>query len=709
MQTALEGRKKYLENVRLSKKLLTEAEGLAKEARSEQNFDISQQKFAGAIEKYQKSLSLYRPSNEETIARIIHNLDIESKTNAFKKYRADGTALEQQRPVEALAALEKAATFRTYAIIEGEWILFTGQLQNLRSRVQAAKDLRARGEAQQKQGKITDAIASYEQSLKLVPDNALEEHVKLLRTQVTKEDDKKVNADRLWQEGTALFNQGRPADALTKFKESLSLWQDPGRTKYVQDMEGRRTQAQALRDQGAQLQQQNRLQDAIARYNQSLQFWPDPKLKEHIAALQAKLNEAQDAEARKAQAKKLRDEGAGFQQQNRIREAIGKYRESLTYWPDKQLEEHVRKLEASLAAASAASQQTTQPVTPSTASTANWTGTWKSDPRPGKEDVVFVLTQGGSRVTGTYKVDVMMPGAAGGQQKIAMTGKLEGTGSGNKLNGVFRDREDKENTGTFDLTMASDGNSFTAVARSEGNTENWTARRTGSAQTAVPPADPPRSLDGTYSGPISGAASGTIQITITGDRTTGTINGTYQGDRFNGSWSGTVNKTTGDLQGSLKGDVSGYAFTGSITGRIQGTQATGTWNARNQYGNPTGTWQATRGGSTSSTTTSTGTGSTSQGKTSVMAEITNRSKTNAHVFTEGETFSPSNRLAPGEKRKVSVQMAPNGTVTFKAGRDGQVMATKRWDGEPGNSSRVPVVIFDDTNPFDKLVISTGLR
>ena len=187
----------------------------------------SQQKFAEAIEKYQKSLSLYRPSNEETIARIIHNLDIESKTNAFKKYRADGTALEQQRPVEALAALEKAATFRTYAIIEGEWILFTGQLQNLRSRVQAAKNLRARGEAQQKQGKITNAIASYEQSLKLVPDNALEEHVKLLRTQVTKEDDKKVNADRLWQEGTALFNQGRPADALTKFKESLSLWQDP--------------------------------------------------------------------------------------------------------------------------------------------------------------------------------------------------------------------------------------------------------------------------------------------------------------------------------------------------------------------------------------------------------------------------------------------------------------------------------------------------
>ena len=597
LQATLEGRKKFLENVRTSKKLLIDADALAKDARAEQNFDASQQKFAKAIETYQQSLNLYRPSNAEMIARIIHGLDIERKTNAFKKYRADGTALEQQRPVEALAALEKAATFRTYAIIEGEWILFEGQLQNLRSRVQSAKNLRARGEAEQRQGKITEAVASYEASLKLVPDTALAEHVRLLKAQLAKGDEKKQTADRLWQEGTALFNQGRPSDALAKFKESLTYWQDATRTKYVQDMEGRRTQAQTLRDQGAQLQQQNRLQDAIAKYNQSLQLWPDPKLKEHIAALQAKLKEAQDAEARKAQAKRLRDEGAGFQQQNRIREAINKYRESLAYWPDKQLEEHVRKLESSLTAV--APPPPTPPVVPPV------------------------------------------------------------------------------------------------------------------GPTAVPPVEPPRSLDGTYSGQISGAASGTIQMTVTGDRTTGTINGTYQGDRFAGSWSGTLNRATGDLQGVLTGDVSGYAFTGSITGRIQGAQVNGTWNARNQYGNPTGAWQATRGPGVAAMGTGPGAvsaaGNTPQRGASVMAEITNKSRQNAHIFVDGESFGPANRFAPGESRKVSVAMPANGSITFKAGRDGQVMATKRWTGDPSSTNRIPVVIFDDTNPYDKLIITTGLR
>jgi hypothetical protein len=95
--------------------------------------------------------------------------------------------------------------------------------------------------------------------------------------------------------------------------------------------------------------------------------------------------------------------------------------------------------------------------------------------------------------------------------------------------------------------------------------------------------------------------------------------------------------------------------------------------------------------------------------TSISAELTNRSKENTHIFTEGETFGPDNRLAPGEKRRMMVIMKSDGSVTFKAGRNGQVMATKTWRGNPGDSSRVPVVVFDESNPFEKLIITTGLR
>ena len=93
----------------------------------------------------------------------------------------------------------------------------------------------------------------------------------------------------------------------------------------------------------------------------------------------------------------------------------------------------------------------------------------------------------------------------------------------------------------------------------------------------------------------------------------------------------------------------------------------------------------------------------------MTAELTNGSREYTHIFTDGETFGPGNRLAPGEKRKVTVTMKSDGSVTFKAGRNGQVLATKTWRGTPGDSSRVPVVVFDDTNPYDKLTATTGLR
>jgi len=102
-------------------------------------------------------------------------------------------------------------------------------------------------------------------------------------------------------------------------------------------------------------------------------------------------------------------------------------------------------------------------------------------------------------------------------------------------------------------------------------------------------------------------------------------------------------------------------------------------------------------------------GSATAAALSIGAELTNRSKENTHIFTEGETFGPDNRLAPGEKRRMMVIMKSDGSVTFKAGRNGQVMATKTWRGNPGDASRVPVVVFDESNPFEKLIITTGLR
>ena len=96
----------------------------------------------------------------------------------------------------------------------------------------------------------------------------------------------------------------------------------------------------------------------------------------------------------------------------------------------------------------------------------------------------------------------------------------------------------------------------------------------------------------------------------------------------------------------------------------------------------------------------------------VLAELKNNSSENVHIFAEGQdNFGPQNKLTPGEKpKKVSVKVPKDGGfVKFIAGRNGQKLADCKWEYTPASSSRVPVVTFDDKNPYNKLGCTTGLR
>jgi hypothetical protein len=356
------------------------------------------------------------------------------------------------------------------------------------TRVAEAQKLRGQGEALQKQGKITEAVASYRESLKLVPDKALETHIAVLEGEMKKSADRKSTADRLWQEGSTLINQGKPGDGLTALKQSVQQWQDAERTRYVQDLESRRARAQTLRDEGARLQQQNQLKDAVGRYNESLSLWPDPGLKGHVATIDAKVREGQETEARKARAGQLRDEAQALQQQNRIKDAIGKYRESLNVWPDQKLSEYIVQLERHLAASQAATQPPKPSIPTTTGGVTPWTGEWKAMGRQ-REEVTFFITQSSNRISGTYLVEV--PVAAGGR-KEAFRGHFSGSVSGMKANGSWGDSQQKETIGTFDLTMSADGSSFVCTMKGGDVTERYTATRfSGRAATDALPQQPP--------------------------------------------------------------------------------------------------------------------------------------------------------------------------------------------------------------------------
>lgn len=89
----------------------------------------------------------------------------------------------------------------------------------------------------------------------------------------------------------------------------------------------------------------------------------------------------------------------------------------------------------------------------------------------------------------------------------------------------------------------------------------------------------------------------------------------------------------------------------------------------------------------------------------VTAVFENRSTEAAHIFVEGETFGPGNKIAAGGRREVRVKVPAAGRVKFIVGRSGQVIATRNWDGDPSDPSRYPIVKFDGR----QLLVTTGLR
>ena len=117
-----------------------------------------------------------------------------------------------------------------------------------------------------------------------------------------------------------------------------------------------------LRADAKMLQDQNKLRDAIAKYRESLTYVPDPALEAYIKQVEAAAakQEAAPAPASTANREKadaLRAEGKALQGQGKLRDAVAKYRESLQYVPDPAMETYIAQLEAEAARQEQAAKQ----------------------------------------------------------------------------------------------------------------------------------------------------------------------------------------------------------------------------------------------------------------------------------------------------------------------------------------------------------------
>jgi tetratricopeptide (TPR) repeat protein len=276
--------------------------------------------------------------------------------------------------------------------------------QELAARREKAQQLRAEGQALQQQGKLREAIAKYRESLKFVPDAALEAHIAQIDAEAARleqaakaeqaaqqraQQDLAANREKarvLRAEGQALQQQGKLREAIAKYSESLTHVPDAALEAYIaqveaeaarqeqaakqqaQDEQAKRDRAGQLRAEGQALQQQGKLRDAIAKYRESLTYVTDAALVAYIGQVEAEAarqeqaakQQAQADQAKRDKARQLRADGQALQQEGKLRDAIAKYRESLTYVPDADLEAYIAQAEAAAARQEQAAKQQAQ-------------------------------------------------------------------------------------------------------------------------------------------------------------------------------------------------------------------------------------------------------------------------------------------------------------------------------------------------------------
>jgi tetratricopeptide (TPR) repeat protein len=120
----------------------------------------------------------------------MHEVESEMEHRLVRKCLSDAEELERHgRLVDALSLYQRAHACHHVSLSRENHMQLQGKIQALTNRMNDARILRTKGENQEAQGRVADAIRSYKQSLELVSDKTLEEHVAILEGELAKAKD----------------------------------------------------------------------------------------------------------------------------------------------------------------------------------------------------------------------------------------------------------------------------------------------------------------------------------------------------------------------------------------------------------------------------------------------------------------------------------------------------------------------------------------
>ncbi|MBQ9419371.1 MAG: tetratricopeptide repeat protein, partial [Synergistaceae bacterium] len=213
----------------------------------------------------------------------------------------------------------------------------------------------AEGIALEREGKLQDALNHYTASVMSNPDATLRQHIEELQSVISR---RERQSNALFREGQDFQRKNRLQEALTRYHESVKVWDNEGAQQRIQQLSrnrglnpdevlrgpedfgiGTRAEAQKFVKEADELYAEGKLDEALELYRKALRIAQNPELQKWAAHIFDIVKERDSAEAANKQIK----EANALYRAGKTKEAIELYQQSLKTHKNAEIEEFLKK------------------------------------------------------------------------------------------------------------------------------------------------------------------------------------------------------------------------------------------------------------------------------------------------------------------------------------------------------------------------------
>ena len=309
--------------------------------------------YSEAVELATRAMSLSPRDSEISEGLRVMNINYAKFTKA-QKLREDAEALDVEKKFDdALRNLRAAQVI--WPLDDAPEKIKTEEMKVNEQRLlqQSANWLRDTASAYDNENMYEEALEYYAKSIAIVSSDAIADRM----DKISKRLELIADADRYASEGQSLEKEGKLQDAFTHYTASIMSNPDATLRQHLDELQSvisrRERQASALFREGQDLQRKNHLQEALTRYHESVNVWENENARQRIQQLSRNRGLHPDAELRgpedfgigtKADAQKIIKAADELYANGKNEEALELYRKALKISPNPDLQKWAARL-----------------------------------------------------------------------------------------------------------------------------------------------------------------------------------------------------------------------------------------------------------------------------------------------------------------------------------------------------------------------------